>query len=879
MPTKNETDGIARLHASLEQETVKLVLSALIIISLLPYEQVLHKGLSTLLSLLFLLIFGCEFSIRLAMYMRARKKGRAGTLEAVLLVFDLVATLSFIPIEEVLHQVKVFRVFRLTRIFLLLRYWGPIAKEVWIILMKRRYQVLFAACLVAILAFVAGVLLKNLNEDFDYDDDGVIFYPDENGNYARNGEGVFETVEPGKKGTHSRDEEDRRFSTILWWSFRQVQDPGNLIRVPQGGLVVFLSFLLTIGGLFIISFIIGIGTTVVEELVSASRSRPIGMKEHSAIMNVSRASHLLLQELQNYYMKHVRKAKIAVLGSTEARPDYLYRPELRRVRYRFGNPTNVQDLKKVDAENAMRVILLGDVEEPGSDAQVISQILSARQLNPEGWILAEIHHESNLNAAATAGGKNTIPIPVGKFAGLFLTNIVLFPGIEEVYRELLTATGQEIYTVLFGEREIPHLRPGIQAPPFTDLFNVAYERWGIILLGVLGTPPEGAEPWKAGAHPFLNPEPRKAFEEGIAGFAGLSPSFEDLRDFSLAFAEGRLSQPSATPEPRGKLPSFMLCPESFGIEKLLICNFRESLVDFIEQVALFLKKVEIFVMVRDPAEGETMETLLISHSQRMEAGGVRREGTFKRTKEGLIFRFRKRGQPPVHIRTVVGDPSDERELLDPHVGNFTLKDIDTIVYTPEVGVETDPDAMTALGLLKIWDLQDNRPEAFKPSFRIIAEVSDPDKGDLLEKRALAVSPDSRRCRQFTVLSRERIRNHFLAQAIFVPGIASIYNQLLSETGQEICRLLPVWKGIDRDAEVTFREMVHALYQRKPQLILFGVELLDEKTGVRELYLNPRSGEPGFRFNLRNLIAVCAVGDTSHFPRKGKRCLNCLRPRK
>ena len=151
-------------------------------------------------------------------------------------------------------------------------------------------------------------------------------------------------------------------------------------------------------------------------------------------------------------------------------------------------------------------------------------------------------------------------------------------------------------------------------------------------------------------------------------------------------------------------------------------------------------------------------------------------------------------------------------------------------------------------------------------------------GELLEKRAERACTDTHRCPQFTVVSKERIRNHFLAQAIFVPGIASIYHQLLSEQGQEICRLLPAFKGVDPETLLTFRETAHALYRREPRLILFGVELRSGENGERELILNPQPGERGFRFRAGDLVAISAVGDTSEFARKGKRCMNCLKPR-
>lgn len=882
MAVRPSDTWLEKLNDFLDQDIVKMVFSALIIVSVLP-DRVLSRHFSDQMALVFFFIFFFEFAVRAAVFVPRFREGRAGHLDALLLLFDLVATVSFLPLDRLVgssaKQFRILRLFRLMRMFLLLRYWGAVGKEIWIILMKRRYQLLFAASVVVILTFAGGALLANIHEyEVASAQDGRDRAKGVGADPVALGEDTWpEGHDYNDDGVS--DERDQDFTTILWWSFRQIQDPGNLVREPHGGLVLVLSMVLTVGGLFIVSFLIGIGTTVVEELVRSSRGRPIGMREHAAILNVGRHSHLLLTELQSYYLKHLRKARLAVLGSEETRPDYLFQQDLRRVRYRWGNPSSVQDLKKVDVERASRVILLGDAEDPDSDAQVVSQVLSARQLNPGGDILAEVFHEANLNAAAEAGGPNTIPIPVGKFAGLFLTNILLFPGIEDVYRELLTSHGVEIYTVIYGQKDIPHIRKSFPPRTFAELHRIAFDRYKVVLLGYLEEVAPADRDWSGTVRPVLNPEPDALVTVSVRGFVGLSPRFEDLREFASGFAENALRRSQPESGKAYDVPRLNLCPESFGLEKVLICHFREGLVDFVEQVILFLKQVEIFVMLASEGEVSDFEQTLFSHSQRLAASDIEKDGTFVRGKGGLLYRFDKGDRDPVRIHAFVGDPSEERDLIDPRVGGFSLKEVDTIVFTPHIGRDRDPDAKTALGMLKLWNLQRSRPELFKPSFRIIAEVNDPEKGDLLEKRAVEASRESRRCRTVTVLSRERIRNDFLAQAIFVPSIASIYGQLLSETGQEICRLLPDWKAYDGDPDqvVNFPEMVQALYRRE-RIILVGIELFDEKKHARKLYINPGMGEEGHAFRLGDLIAVCVVGDTEAFETKAKHCIHCLRSR-
>ena len=45
------------------------------------------------------------------------------------------------------------------------------------------------------------------------------------------------------------------------------------------------------------------------------------------------------------------------------------------------------------------------------------------------------------------------------------------------------------------------------------------------------------------------------------------------------------------------------------------------------------------------------------------------------------------------------------------------------------------------------------------------------------------------CHPISILAAESMRNAVMAQAIFVPGIDTIYRELLSEEGEEVCKLL------------------------------------------------------------------------------------------
>jgi hypothetical protein len=116
--------------------------------------------------------------------------------------------------------------------------------------------------LVGLLSFVGALALDQLDiasgANIDYDDDGEV------------------------------TERDHKFHVHLWWAFRQIQDPGNMLGAPEAAGAVVVSMVLTVFGLFLVSFLIGLGTDVVRELMTVSRLRAPGLRGHTVIVHVQR---------------------------------------------------------------------------------------------------------------------------------------------------------------------------------------------------------------------------------------------------------------------------------------------------------------------------------------------------------------------------------------------------------------------------------------------------------------------------------------------------------------------------------------------------------------------------------------------------------------
>jgi hypothetical protein len=120
---------------------------------------------------------------------------------------------------------------------------------------------------------------------------------------------------------------------------------------------------------------------------------------------------------------------------------------------------------------------------------------------------------------------------------------------------------------------------------------------------------------------------------------------------------------------------------------------------------------------------------------------------------------------------------------------------------------------------------------------------------------------------------ERLRNSILAQSVFVPGIAPFYQELLGETGQEICRLL-VEPPPGPESRWSFSQLLGAIHQRH-DLLLIAVELRDPEGGPPQVIVNPRKGEDGYWFQTGQLVSLFVVGEVKRLPSARRPCPECF----
>lgn len=517
---------VGRIKRFFELQSYKWVSTALIVISLIPVAGLPGEKI---FNTIFLALFSVELLFRGIVYFRCDfHDPKLRRVEALFLTIDFVATLSFLPDTVIAIDVRFLRVFRLIRLFKLLRNFSGTFRDILTIVETRALGRQIRILVVTILMFnLAGALIKALTVPADglNQPPGLSF------------DGVFEG---------------------FWWCMRQMADPGNMLSLTevrnfQHGL---LSISMMVVGVLILSFIIGIGAEIIRELIENTKNSPLEIEDHYILCGWSAQAEILVRNLYAYLrdneLHHAFRFAVLdpgdrereIIGAIHA-PDNLdrdsdeqdadgidYVAELkpgRRIFTRVGTALSSATLNMVNAAEARKIVILPE-ESRGIDPDpgVIATILNVRSQTegrsdgrrardhaaalqgvrgmgtrldgPE--IISVLQNPDNCDLALTAGAD--MAVSKSDFISKFLSQLMLNPWISEIFKELFSCEGSEIYTIdLKGAR-------------FTNLVGKAFDLRtlvvelidrGIIFLGVVrrrlktcGSP--GSSSWSAGGVEF-----------------------------------------------------------------------------------------------------------------------------------------------------------------------------------------------------------------------------------------------------------------------------------------------------------------------------------------------------------------------------------------
>ena len=278
-------------------------------------------------------------------------------------------------------------------------------------------------------------------------------------------------VGPEGKGT---------FGEVAWASLMRTLDAGTM-----GGDEGHWSFLLamlvvTFGGIFIVSILIGVLTTGIEgKLEQLRKGRSfVAEKGHTVILGWSSQIFTLISELvlANANQPHSCIAILAEKDIVEMQDEVrskVGKTGRTRIVYRTGSPIDMNDLDIVNPQGARSIIVLApEVDNP--DFHVIKSILAltndANRSETPYHIVAVIRDARNFEVARMIGGDEVKLILAGDMMSRIMAQTCRQSGLSVAYTELLGFDGDEIY---FKEE------PGVTGKTFADTL-MAYSDSSVI---------------------------------------------------------------------------------------------------------------------------------------------------------------------------------------------------------------------------------------------------------------------------------------------------------------------------------------------------------------------------------------------------------------
>ena len=239
-----------------------------------------------------------------------------------------------------------------------------------------------------------------------------------------------------------------------WQSLMHTMDAGTLAG-DQGWTLRALMLVVTIGGIFIVSMLIGTITSGLDARLTEmrkGRSRVIETN-HTLILGWSSKVYSIIGELMiaNENQKKPRIVILADRDKVEMEDDIRAKfPNTANtvVICRSGDPLDLDDLAVVDPHSARSIIVLAP-ESDNPDIHVIKSVMAVTN-NPDRktepyHIVAEIRDARNMEAAHLVGGDEAIFVQGEDLIARVTAQTCRQSGLSVVYTELLDFDGAEIY--------------------------------------------------------------------------------------------------------------------------------------------------------------------------------------------------------------------------------------------------------------------------------------------------------------------------------------------------------------------------------------------------------------------------------------------------
>lgn len=244
------------------------------------------------------------------------------------------------------------------------------------------------------------------------------------------------------------------FFEAAWQSLMRTLDAGTM-GGDEGWGYRLMMLIVTLGGVFIISTLIGLLTSGIEVKMENLRKGRSQVLEsgHTVILGWSEQIFTILSEITAANDNHKRSCIVVLADKDKVEMEDEIREKLGKNAHtaivcRSGKPIDLNDLDRASVQTSKAIVILRpDGEDP--DAETIKTILAVTN-NPHRrsqpyHIVAEICDEKNLEIARLVGKDEVELILTDHLISRIIAQTCRQSGLSIVYSDLLDYGGNEIY--------------------------------------------------------------------------------------------------------------------------------------------------------------------------------------------------------------------------------------------------------------------------------------------------------------------------------------------------------------------------------------------------------------------------------------------------
>jgi voltage-gated potassium channel Kch len=245
------------------------------------------------------------------------------------------------------------------------------------------------------------------------------------------------------------------FFEAAWEGMMRTLDAGTM-GGDQGWGFRFVMFFVTLGGVFVVSTLIGVLTTGVEDKITQLRKgRSLVLEnDHTVILGWTPQVFTIISELVIANENRKSGAAIVVMADQDkvemedAIRERIPDTKNTRVICRSGSPIDLTDIELVSPHTARSIIILPKGDDP--DTHVIKSVLALTN-NPKRrtepyHIVTQIRDPKNMDVIGMIGRRDVVqPVLTNDLIARVVAQTSRQSGLSIVYTELMNFGGDEIY--------------------------------------------------------------------------------------------------------------------------------------------------------------------------------------------------------------------------------------------------------------------------------------------------------------------------------------------------------------------------------------------------------------------------------------------------